>query len=660
MKWLFAGVILFCYSFCIAQNRKLTYTDSLELKIKSLKPGDARTAAERLLFRAYINSVPQKALAVATMGLHDAEQLHNDTDKCIFYGVIGEANVYLQNNKGAMHYLRTDYELASKIGFKFEIAHSQEDLGKIYQDQSDFVTCQTYYFKALTIFEELKNFHHIAVCNYNIGATYSNQFDYKKAAFYAERALEASKKSAHKTMVPVTYLLLGDCMSNLKNYPDARKYYTSALEIFQKKQDDYSSASALSLLAMAYPGAYTTQLDFAFRAKKLLDKIAPDDFYAVTNLGNIGCIYGQMARAEKEPGKRAALFKNARLYLLKSIDKAKKTNTKSAIIDYSDSLSVIDATLGNYKDAYSNIIVRNTLYDSVYSQNTKNKIASLEGKHEIELRDKQLLINRLEIENEHKERWFLITGIVVLLIIAGLIYYQNIQRKKTNTTLLHLNGELDEANKVKTRFFSILNHDLRSPVASFVNFLHLQQEAPDLLDEASRAAYSTKAKASAENLLTTMEDLLLWSKGQMENFKPSTKEVAVSLLFNYLKQSVIPAENVVIRYEQQQDMKLMVDEHYLKTIMYNLTNNSVKALRNGGTIIWKAWAEGGQQYLSITDNGPGATTDAFKALYDESAPIGIASGLGLHIIRDLAKAIGCKISVSAKPHQGVAITLQLA
>ena len=55
---------------------------------------------------------------------------------------------------------------------------------------------------------------------------------------------------------------------------------------------------------------------------------------------------------------------------------------------------MINAAMGNFKEAYANLIIHNKLYDSIYSQENKNKIASLEGKHEIELRDKQLLINK--------------------------------------------------------------------------------------------------------------------------------------------------------------------------------------------------------------------------------------------------------------------------
>jgi C4-dicarboxylate-specific signal transduction histidine kinase len=108
-------------------------------------------------------------------------------------------------------------------------------------------------------------------------------------------------------------------------------------------------------------------------------------------------------------------------------------------------------------------------------------------------------------------------------------------------------------------------------------------------------------------------------------------------------------------------MRVSTDEHYLKTVMRNLTNNAVKAL--GGTpqasIAWKAWEENGKAFLSVTDNGPGATDQQLKALYDDSAPIGIKSGLGLHVVRDMAHAIACEISVQSAPGRGTQFTLSL-
>ncbi|MBL7885976.1 MAG: sensor histidine kinase, partial [Flavobacterium sp.] len=77
------------------------------------------------------------------------------------------------------------------------------------------------------------------------------------------------------------------------------------------------------------------------------------------------------------------------------------------------------------------------------------------------------------------------------------------------------------------------------------------------------------------------------------------------------------------------------------------------------TIIWRAFHENGNTILSITDNGKGATKEEFKALYDDKEVVGIKTGLGLHLIRDLAKAIDCEISVDSKINVGTTITLKL-
>ncbi len=55
-------------------------------------------------------------------------------------------------------------------------------------------------------------------------------------------------------------------------------------------------------------------------------------------------------------------------------------------------------------------------------------------------------------------------------------------------------------------------------------------------------------------------------------------------------------------------------------------------------------------FCSISDNGPGIAAAQLKALYEDDAAIsGARQGLGLHIIRDMAKAIGCVITLRPQP-----------
>jgi signal transduction histidine kinase len=63
--------------------------------------------------------------------------------------------------------------------------------------------------------------------------------------------------------------------------------------------------------------------------------------------------------------------------------------------------------------------------------------------------------------------------------------------------------------------------------------------------------------------------------------------------------------------------------------------------------------------LSITDNGKGISEQQLKIITDGGNNIGIKSGLGLHLVRDMAKAITCTISVTASPGKGTSFQLAI-
>jgi C4-dicarboxylate-specific signal transduction histidine kinase len=151
-----------------------------------------------------------------------------------------------------------------------------------------------------------------------------------------------------------------------------------------------------------------------------------------------------------------------------------------------------------------------------------------------------------------------------------------------------------------------------------------------------------------------------WSKGQMEQFEPQVKAVSTESLFTHIKNYFAATQNIHFNFEAPAGLTINTDEHYLQTIMHNLTANAVKALAqtNNATITWKAWQEGTQTYLSVTDNGPGINNEQATALYNDKATTGSKFGLGLHIIRDLAKAINCTITLQPV-NQGAQFVLAL-
>jgi signal transduction histidine kinase len=355
-------------------------------------------------------------------------------------------------------------------------------------------------------------------------------------------------------------------------------------------------------------------------------------------------------------------------------------NEKNAWHQY-DLLSQISKAKGNYKEALASHEQYVIFKDSIFNADNKETIKNLEDKREIELRDKEIKINKLSLDAKEKQKWYLLSGLGLLAVIGGLLFYQSRKRKQTNDKLQLLNTnldtknlELDQANKAKTRFFSILNHDLRGPVANLIFFLQLQKDSPEMLDEESTKRMQDKTMTGAENLLASMEDILQWSKSQMENFKPQPKNLAINQLFDDTKKVFSGYMNIKFEYENPDNIEVFTDENYLKTIVRNLTSNAINvlaefvtsslssSLKTGSVeriIIWKAWQENEKSFLSITDNGPGAHQEKLKALFDESEVSSSKSGLGLHLIRDMAKAIDCEISVDSEIGVGTTFVLKL-
>ena len=219
-------------------------------------------------------------------------------------------------------------------------------------------------------------------------------------------------------------------------------------------------------------------------------------------------------------------------------------------------------------------------------------------------------------------------AMLLITLADGLFHRQSLATKKANAQLLRLNAELDEANKVKARFIAILSHDLGSPVANLINFLHLQKEEPDMLTARQAEMHQKRIAASAEGLLENMESMLLWSKGQMTNFKPQAKPVLVSGLFEYIEKFFAGEPNVAFSFSNPGGFTVVTDENYLKTILQNLASNALKALRNAPNahIRWEAAEQGAEVILSIIDNGPGASAEQLSTLYKDDAGIGVRTG----------------------------------
>ncbi|MEZ4839638.1 ATP-binding protein [Flavobacterium sp.] len=639
----FLSIIIECYS----QNLEL---DSLKLELQSKKSKEEKYELNTKISKIHFkNSELEEAEKYLYENIKIANQLGSQEKLGTTYQSLVVIFIRKPDEKKLLTYNKKALEIFTKLKDQKGIAKSLLSYSVHYQNKSNYTLQAKYGFESLEISKKIQDTILCEINNRNIAMLYLDQKDYKKALPFAFESLKYARKSGNRLYIAHSLASIAETYNLMNNKSESNKYFKMAYAEYITENDGFGKASVLTNWANLQSG--TKEIEMRLKAQEFWDSIDGENIMIMNNLGGLGKAYYYLYNEDKS---NKQLLQNAENYLNRSIEMSKKTGNLVNYLDFQQTLSNINAENNNFKDAYLNLLSYKTIHDSIYTQENRNNIAKLEVANTLKLKNK-------EIELHQKQNMIYILGLLFLSSIGGFLLYQSYTRKKNNLKLQLLNEKLDLANKTKMRFFSIINHDLRSPVSNLIHFLHLQKNNPDLLDEESKQRLENKTIAGAENLLNSMEDLLLWSKGQMENFKPQPKNISVNSIFKDTLNHFSGEEKIQITVDNQIDFTINTDENYLKTIIRNLTGNAIKALKEieNPTIKWKAWQENGKFYLSISDNGKGADSEQFKALYDDKEVVGIKSGLGLHLIRDLARAIHCEITVDSKLGEGTTFTLKL-
>lgn len=651
-------IVLFISFLSHSQVNSEFIIDSLEKKIQKVKNEKERIDILNQIAYEYKFIDPKKNLDNATKALEFAKKI-NYLD-----GIINA-----KRNLGYFYLITSDYKQAQD-NFNFIIKNSKDNakiglsysgLGIIEAKQSNYPGALKLYFKGLKFAENSNDKIIQAKILSNIGSVYYDTNEFNKSIQYQKKALAIPGKDGFKEDDNLRLHNIGLCYFELKNYNKCLEFIQKAELLDDKLGNLMNKISCIGVRGRVYfeRKEYDKALSIFLKQLELNNEFG-DPHNISGTYSRIGDVYKIKAITNDDLNKRKEFYLKALEYYTKSIALNKENNDlQSLSTDYA-SIYELEKKQNNFKEALSALGLSKAYNDSIFNLDNKETIKNLEDKRTIEIKEKQLKINQLELQAKEKQKWLYILGIGLLAVIGGLLFYQSRSRQKTNEKLQLLNTELDQANKTKTRFFSILNHDLRGPVANLIHFLHLQKDNPELLDEETKNRMQNKTISGAENLLSSMEDILLWSKGQMENFKPQAKIVEVNDLFEDTKKVFSGYHKIKFEYHNSDAISIFTDENYLKTIVRNLTSNAINVFTTtpNPTIIWKAWQENGVYYLSITDNGPGASKEQFKALYDDKEVVGIKTGLGLHLIRDLAKAIDCEISVDSRIGQETTFVLK--
>jgi tetratricopeptide (TPR) repeat protein len=389
-------------------------------------------------------SKPDSAFYYSTRAIILAEKLDYKQGLVMAYTGAGLSQVSLNNNSYALAYLNKAIVLAKTTGDQRLIGDSYFYTNQVYRYMGNYGLSIATAFKALRIYESINYQEGIANCYNGIANVYYDQQNHEKALEYFLKTASILDHSteANKSVV---YLNLGMAYSDVKNYDSAMYYYSKSLSLREKLNDKYLIADVFINMGVTYSTQkdYDKALEYFFKAKDIYgDKT--NKYYMGIILTNIGDVYLQTKN-----------FKESERYLLEGLDISEVIEDKEGVKTSTNLLAQLYSEKKEFEKAWFYGKKYITVKDSLSNLRNLNQIQDIETKYEtdkldkeIELLNKDKLLQESIIEKQKAQRIAFVTGIVLLIGISFFIYRGYSQKKKDNKIITKQKEEVEKKNHI--------------------------------------------------------------------------------------------------------------------------------------------------------------------------------------------------------------------
>ena len=246
-----------------------------------------------------------------------------------------------------------------------------------------------------------------------------------------------------------------------------------------------------------------------------------------------------------------------------------------------------------------------------------------------------------------------------------------IQDEQTAKHMTELEKALERARaaeKARSMFFSIVSHDIRTPLNAILGYSELLQNG--ITDEADRKEALRAIRASGTTLLQLVTDVLDLAKMDSGKMALHPEPVLLTQLTDEVFSSfkLAASEKGIILMNQTAGVPaLLLDEHRFRQILFNLIGNAVKFTEHGSVSVDASYREMNLE-VSISDTGCGIPRDMLEHIMDpfvqvqdpsHSADRVGGTGLGLSICRSLAEAMGGEIAVESEFGKGSTFKIRI-
>ncbi len=609
----------------------------------------------------YTNPNESEELAKQAIDISKKLKYYQGTSKayyvlCVSYDIRGD---YLQAAESAQSGISL-IQSHEHLDVRKEIFGSLlNGLGLAYYHQSRYNDALTSFFSALKIFSDSNNIPRLANLNNNIGLVYHDLQDLDKALVYYSRSFEYAINLKSITQAGRSSNNIGLIYTQKKEFSSAIKYYLLSLD-YKSKTNDQNGISAVYLnLGVTYKQLkdYKRAIYYLNLSEEIKTKL--DD--------QLGLLNVQDSKADILI--RQKRFEEAKIITLKNLKLLKQLNTTEPKTTVFNRFYDLYESQGKYKEALAWYIRNAQLKDSLFTAEKHNQALEIETKYETE--KKEQTIKLLESEKRTQRVWrYLLLGAVLMVCI--IYFLQRSRANKTKALLLiqrDYSNKLKETDLLKTRFFSNISHEFRTPLTLIIAPIEDKLKSTSLSGEDRHDLQIVKRNANRLlELVNQLMDLSKLEANKMElQLQFGNLETFLKVLVTSFKSFANQKQIHFIQHIQFRNIEIKFDADKIEKIVTNLLMNAFKFTQPGGTVTITAndFLHPEKFSIIISDTGIGISEEdqihLFSPFHQVSEPNDgdLGTGLGLSLVKELIKLHNGSIDLSSVVSRGTTITVLL-
>ena len=624
--------------------------DSLETALSKAESDSVRIVLLNKLTDAYLYVDYTKAEAFANEATRLSEQKDWAWAKSESYKRMSYLATLHGNYTTALKYDNQRLPLTIALKDSAQIANAMNILGNTYFNLGEYDDSYYYFTQSYKTRPRADSLQ-LTIALHNVGTVFKELGQFDVALEHLELSQKISRQIKDEDGEAYSLDEIGGVYLLQKKFDEAEKALLTSLSITRARGIRTLEPKTLNKIAHLYldKGALDKSLAY-FDSSAMLHKKSSNSFgLAEASLGT-GKVFLKQGK-----------YKEAMKLFEETLDTSRKMNARLLEIECFSELSKLHELQGDFKQSLKYYKDYKTLQDSLYSQDMLTKLFQDQVQFETETKD--VMIARLSKANDQRDselkrqefiRNILVVTMALTAILLFTVYRSGQRRIHINKLLMEHQDEikrrsveLEQLNQVKDKFFSIISHDLRSPMNALSAILDMVDKKQVTAEEFTQL--SKELRIQFNHTKTLINNLLDWTLLQMDKLKIQAEKINLSAMVDEnikLLSSLHLKQTEMINHIQPSTTAL-ADTNMINLVFRNLILNGIKFTEPGGKIEIASKEEKDHYVISVTDNGVGISPEVQSILFEKTSGYSTrgtanekGTGLGLILCKEFVEKNG--------------------